>query len=413
MDKDQLLVFFPALSGFDSHMFGWMGGAGFRYRARNSKVIGPRIFLLSRYLSLNHFFRSASDDLSVVHASHFHELRNELNNVVVEQDFSSWNVFLVASLLPELEKEQQKRADGGPLSTSKSAKQQGSVLAHELEADFKSSDHIFKVLSLKESEFKLCNGHGEIVESTPASFMAFFDSVQGFVFPNVGPLDPAEVSRRSLEHGFSEEAFRGESGIEANINKWLKGLKRPSQRNSWRELLRSRKHYIRIAVQIYLQLTLVSRGAYRMQTVEHLQKSSELLALDLDGAIDLFSRSTEQWKLLGEILLSSSSPAHSAIWDLLDASPDLGFLYHKQLYQQPLNSIERKRLSVFESRLQEIEEQAQKDEGDMDINRLELKLEVMSDTLQRIVELERDAFTHIQTVLQITKYGRQLQYEQL
>lgn len=93
-----------------------------------------------------------------------------------------------------------------------------------------------------------------------------------------------------------------------NLQRWSLLLRRGSMRNSWKELLSTKKGYFLLAIQAYQQLSLSARS-YRERFVSSLSHCALWLSIpELARAARFFQKSSQQWQRLGEVLISLDAP---------------------------------------------------------------------------------------------------------
>ena len=94
-----------------------------------------------------------------------------------------------------------------------------------------------------------------------------------------------------------------------NLHRWSLLLRRGSMRNSWKELLSTKKGYFLLSIQAYQQLSISAR-MHREQFVSSLSHSALWLSIPaLAQAARFFQKSAQQWQRIGEVLISFEEPS--------------------------------------------------------------------------------------------------------
>ena len=125
---------------------------------------------------------------------------------------------------------------------------------------------------------------------------------------NVLDNPQAHTSKEITKHGLSQ-FVHSFSGALHNLHRWSLLLRRASMRNSWKELLNTKKGYFHLAIQTYQQLSFSAR-VHREQFVSSLSHSALWLSIpELAQAARVFQKSSQQWQRIGEVLISLDEPA--------------------------------------------------------------------------------------------------------
>ena len=167
--------------------------------------------------------------------------------------------------------------------------------------------------------------------------------------------------------------FQNATGVERKVQNWINHIRRKSLRKSWPELLKKKKHYFWMTQQLYSGILDGSDIGSRERYVEFLRILSQKFEIPELAQIALgFRRSIQYWTVLAMVLLDGSIAGIAKI---------------SSSYEQDEN------LSLFLV-----------DEKDLDI---EFRLEIIENSLQEILDTERETFAKIGSILQ------QIQLEQV
>lgn len=160
--------------------------------------------------------------------------------------------------------------------------------------------------------------------------------------------------------------FQNSTGVERKVQNWINHIRRKSLRKSWPELLKKRRHYFWMTQQLYSGIMDSADVGDREKYVEFLRVLAQKFDIPELAKIALgFRRSIQNWTVLAMALLDGSS---TGIADV--SSP----------HEQEGN------LALFLA-----------NDQDLDIS---FRLEVIENSLQEILEIERETFRKIGQVLQ-------------
>ena len=164
-----------------------------------------------------------------------------------------------------------------------------------------------------------------------------------------------------------------------NLHRWSLLLRRGSMRNSWKELLHTKKGYFLLAIQTYQQLSIQAR-MHREQFVSSLSHSALWLAIpELAQAARLYQKSAQQWQRIGEVLISLEEPS-------------LQEAMLKIRLQTWTKEDERRLCDHFE-------------QSDVSTD-LSFRLEVLQATLARIIELESKGLNAIKQGVRVSLHDQ-------
>jgi hypothetical protein len=136
------------------------------------------------------------------------------------------------------------------------------------------------------------------------TFGVQWDVFQLHIIENPHRISAQEITLSSL----SRFSSRYKNVLE-HLNRWLLLLRRASMRNNWKDLLRTREGYFLLATQTYQQLS-NPQGANREKFVSCLSQCSLLLHKGrLAKAAQDFRHSSQQWQRLSEVLISFDDQA--------------------------------------------------------------------------------------------------------
>ncbi|MAA78270.1 MAG: hypothetical protein CL916_03345 [Deltaproteobacteria bacterium] len=235
-----------------------------------------------------------------------------------------------------------------PSSTKLALSSGGTVFCKTIRKD---GSEIFHVNDVHKDAIIL-NGRTHTIQE----LMCSWDLFQLHVLENPHEYTCKEITRRALiqfVHSFSSALH--------NLDRWSLLLRRASMRNSWKDLLNTKKGYFILAIQTYQQCSLSAR-VHREQFVSSLSHSALWLSIpELAQAARFFQKSSQQWQRIGEVLISLEDPA------LQEAMLKIRLQTWNHTDEQRLcDQFEQSRISID----------------------LPFRLEVLQATLTRIIDLE-------------------------
>lgn len=215
---------------------------------------------------------------------------------------------------------------------------------------------------------------------TDADFSSVFSTIdlhngQILIIGDIKDISLEEILKLALSEHCAY--FSNSAGVESKVQNWLNHIRRPSLRKSWPILLSERKKYFWMAVQMFSQIYQSQDVAHREKYIQFLRHASEKIAIpELREIAVLFHSSMELWQLLGACLLDDESAVLQGIAknssEILQRETD-SLLREFLLEKQPID--------------------------------VDARLQLLADSVERILYCEQQAFRDISVVLQQKSYA--------
>lgn len=243
----------------------------------------------------------------------------------------------------------------------------GAVFCRASKGEYK---EVFRIDRVQQSSFVL---NGQIHHNNQLALC--WDRFQLHILDNPKGYTSQEITLKSLLR-FMEDF----PTMHQNLRRWSLLLRRASMRNSWKEILTTRNGYFSLAIQTYEQL-FQSQGAHRGTFVSCLSHCGLWCSVPAFAqAARTFQQSAQQWQRMGEVLISFDDPA--LVEALLLIRLDT---WNQEHCARLCRQFEQSNTSID----------------------LAFRLEVLEETLARIIELESRGMEFIAEGLRVMEHPLQ------